>query len=414
MPFVNKVPQRTAEQDAAEAERTRTGTRTRRWPARTRRAPASAAARRRRRPAASSPPPAPRRPAPGRRRRQRAAGAAGAPSATRPPSWPTARRRRRRGAVHAEPGGRSVHLLRAGRRLRPHRGRRAAARQLAMLGIDSQGDRARAGRPHGLPGPRRPVRAKEDADAAKEKLDDARRRIGAGAGAALSLRSRRPRRPASARTSRNQTMNRRDFSAAPGAGLRRRSACRPRAGPGRAGRRHGTTSRLSQPVPVAPAGKIEVIEFFWYGCPHCNAFEPALEAWAKKLPADVAFRRVPVGLPRRAVRAAAAPLLRARGDGPARRRCTARCSHAIHVERQRLRQAERHRRLHAEERRRRAPSSWSLQLVRGASQGAPGRASWPTPTRSTACRRSACTAATTRRGTLAGSAPSAALQWPTT
>lgn len=51
--------------------------------------------------------------------------------------------------------------------------------------------------------------------------------------------------------------------------------------------------RLAQPLPVA-SGKIEVIEFFWYGCPHCNAFEPALEAWLKKLPPDVAFRRVPV------------------------------------------------------------------------------------------------------------------------
>jgi thiol:disulfide interchange protein DsbA len=52
--------------------------------------------------------------------------------------------------------------------------------------------------------------------------------------------------------------------------------------------------RLNQPVPVSPGGKIEVIEFFWYGCPHCNAFEPTLDAWQKKLPADVAFRRVPV------------------------------------------------------------------------------------------------------------------------
>ena len=52
--------------------------------------------------------------------------------------------------------------------------------------------------------------------------------------------------------------------------------------------------RLAQPVPTAAAGKIEVIEFFWYECPHCNAFEPALEAWAKQLPDDVAFRRVPV------------------------------------------------------------------------------------------------------------------------
>ena len=52
--------------------------------------------------------------------------------------------------------------------------------------------------------------------------------------------------------------------------------------------------RLSQPVAAGAPGKIEVIEFFWYGCPHCNAFEPALEAWVKQLPADVAFRRAPV------------------------------------------------------------------------------------------------------------------------
>ena len=44
----------------------------------------------------------------------------------------------------------------------------------------------------------------------------------------------------------------------------------------------------------APAGKIEVIEFFWYGCPHCNAFDPYLEAWVKKQGPDVVFRRVPV------------------------------------------------------------------------------------------------------------------------
>jgi thiol:disulfide interchange protein DsbA len=52
--------------------------------------------------------------------------------------------------------------------------------------------------------------------------------------------------------------------------------------------------RLSQPQPVLVPGKIEVIEFFWYGCPHCYEFEPMLEAWVKKLPPDVAFRRVPV------------------------------------------------------------------------------------------------------------------------
>jgi protein dithiol oxidoreductase (disulfide-forming) len=53
--------------------------------------------------------------------------------------------------------------------------------------------------------------------------------------------------------------------------------------------------RLATPQPVqASAGKIEVLEFFWYGCPHCSAFEPALDAWAKKLPGDVMFRRIPV------------------------------------------------------------------------------------------------------------------------
>lgn len=51
--------------------------------------------------------------------------------------------------------------------------------------------------------------------------------------------------------------------------------------------------KLGQPLQVPP-GKIEVVEFFWYGCPHCNSFEPALDAWQKKLPADVSFRRVPV------------------------------------------------------------------------------------------------------------------------
>jgi len=44
----------------------------------------------------------------------------------------------------------------------------------------------------------------------------------------------------------------------------------------------------------APKGQIEVVEFFWYSCPHCNAFEPTLSAWIKALPKDVFFRRAPV------------------------------------------------------------------------------------------------------------------------
>ena len=52
---------------------------------------------------------------------------------------------------------------------------------------------------------------------------------------------------------------------------------------------------LARPIAVPANGKIEVIEFFWYACPHCFAFEPTIEAWIAKLPADVHFRRVPVG-----------------------------------------------------------------------------------------------------------------------
>ncbi len=51
--------------------------------------------------------------------------------------------------------------------------------------------------------------------------------------------------------------------------------------------------RVPSPLPMAP-GKIEVVEFFGYWCPHCNAFEPTLDAWARKVPADVNFRRLPV------------------------------------------------------------------------------------------------------------------------
>ena len=56
--------------------------------------------------------------------------------------------------------------------------------------------------------------------------------------------------------------------------------------------------KLSQPLApglLPPKGKIDVTEFFWYECPHCNTFEPVLEPWSKRLAPDVAFRRMPVG-----------------------------------------------------------------------------------------------------------------------
>jgi thiol:disulfide interchange protein DsbA len=47
------------------------------------------------------------------------------------------------------------------------------------------------------------------------------------------------------------------------------------------------------PQPQESNGKIEVMEFFWYGCPHCYAIEPDVNAWLAKKPADVEFKRVP-------------------------------------------------------------------------------------------------------------------------
>ena len=91
-------------------------------------------------------------------------------------------------------------------------------------------------------------------------------------------------------------MQRRDFSkhiAASGLALAWQGAAQAQGAP-----REGTHYvKLGSPVAVSvPAGKaVEVVEFFWYGCPACYAFEPVLEAWVKRLPADVAFRQVPVG-----------------------------------------------------------------------------------------------------------------------
>jgi thiol:disulfide interchange protein DsbA len=53
---------------------------------------------------------------------------------------------------------------------------------------------------------------------------------------------------------------------------------------------------LQVPQQVEDPGRIEVIEFFWYGCIHCYNLEPLLENWVKKLPADVTFKRVPAVL----------------------------------------------------------------------------------------------------------------------
>ena len=50
---------------------------------------------------------------------------------------------------------------------------------------------------------------------------------------------------------------------------------------------------VQPPQPTESGGQIEVLEFFWYGCPHCYALEPEVNAWVKKQPSNVVFKRVP-------------------------------------------------------------------------------------------------------------------------
>ncbi|NTV11227.1 MAG: thiol:disulfide interchange protein DsbA/DsbL [Zoogloea sp.] len=56
----------------------------------------------------------------------------------------------------------------------------------------------------------------------------------------------------------------------------------------------GPWAPVNPPQPTGEKGKVEVVEFFHYGCPHCRDFDPLLEKWIKALPKDVVFKRVPV------------------------------------------------------------------------------------------------------------------------
>ncbi|MCU0834083.1 MAG: thiol:disulfide interchange protein DsbA/DsbL [Chromatiaceae bacterium] len=57
---------------------------------------------------------------------------------------------------------------------------------------------------------------------------------------------------------------------------------------------------ISPPQPGDAADKIEVLEFFSYGCPHCRELHPLVTVWATRLPEDVALRRIPVSFGRAA------------------------------------------------------------------------------------------------------------------
>ena len=89
-------------------------------------------------------------------------------------------------------------------------------------------------------------------------------------------------------------MNRRDFSmqlAGAGLGLATAGTAGAQGTPEEG--KHYVRLQTAAQVTLPPQKKVEVIEFFWYGCPHCFAFEPTIEAWSKRLPADVHFRQMP-------------------------------------------------------------------------------------------------------------------------
>ena len=89
---------------------------------------------------------------------------------------------------------------------------------------------------------------------------------------------------------------------------------------------------ISPAQPTETPAKIEVVEFFSYGCPHCAEFAPLISAWEAKLPADVVLKKVPVSFGR-AAWANAAKLyyaLEVTGD---QHRLEADVFKAIHVER---------------------------------------------------------------------------------
>lgn len=90
---------------------------------------------------------------------------------------------------------------------------------------------------------------------------------------------------------------------------------------------------LATPQPVeAPAGSIEVIEFFAYWCPHCHSLEPALADWKKRLSGDVQFRREHVSFRETRIQQLHYALV-AMGKAD---ELAPRVFNAIHVERQRL------------------------------------------------------------------------------
>jgi thiol:disulfide interchange protein DsbA len=91
---------------------------------------------------------------------------------------------------------------------------------------------------------------------------------------------------------------------------------------------------LAEPVNTQSGDKIEVLEFFWYGCPHCFSFEPTLKKWKKTLPDNVQFVRMPSPLnPRWMVHTRAYYTLQSMGEGEKHHTALFR---AMHIDKKRL------------------------------------------------------------------------------
>lgn len=92
--------------------------------------------------------------------------------------------------------------------------------------------------------------------------------------------------------------------------------------------------KLDKPVNTQTGDKIEILEFFWYGCPHCFQFEPTLEKWKKSLPANVELVRLPAPLnPRWMVHTKTYYTLQSMGEGEQHHSALFR---AMHVDKKRL------------------------------------------------------------------------------
>lgn len=97
--------------------------------------------------------------------------------------------------------------------------------------------------------------------------------------------------------------------------------------------------KLATPVAVADPSKIEVLEFFWYNCPHCYRLQAPLDAWLEKAPADVAYRAAPAVLSARWGILARAYFAQA-AIGPVDRKLHAAIFKAIHEQKQDLEKPE--------------------------------------------------------------------------